>query len=201
MLIGITGVIGAGKTYTAKTIKDYCSDLFDGGEVYGSVYKFSISEPIKNMVKMMFGWTDEHTRGKLKEVVDEKFGFSPRRAMQVIGKNLLELKDTLWDDIMFNHIEECMVNYTGKNGLVLVDDVRFPHDFESIKSRNGIMIGVIPDKKSIVDVSDDVKNFSTEQYVDELLGKCDYVLYNTYDVRYGEKVRMLCDELMKGLME
>lgn len=196
MLIGITGVIGAGKSYTANVIKNYCSN--EDHRCYESGHIFSISEPIKNMVKMMFGWTEEHTRGKLKEIIDEKFGFSPRKAMQVIGKNLLELKDTIWDDIMFSHMEEDGIEWFSNETIVIVDDVRFPHDFDSIIDRHGIMIGIIPDKKGIVSVDDEVKNFATEQYVNELLDRCQYVLYNTYDARYDEKVKMLCDQIMEG---
>ena len=74
MLIGLTGEARSGKDTFAFMLCDF---------IVFETYAFAL--PIKNACCEIFGWTDDHVNGHLKEEVDPYFGVSPRKAMQTLG--------------------------------------------------------------------------------------------------------------------
>ena len=79
-IIGLCGKKGSGKDATGKILI----------EIYGFT-KYSFADPLKRGVKEMFGFTDEQCWGEqsIKEKVDERWGISPRVALQIIGTDFL----------------------------------------------------------------------------------------------------------------
>jgi dephospho-CoA kinase len=74
ILIGITGRARCGK----DTAADYLSANI-------GFKKYSFAKPIKDAVKDMFGLTEDHVNGYLKEVVLPDICHSPRFLMQTLG--------------------------------------------------------------------------------------------------------------------
>lgn len=75
MIILVTGLKRSGK----DTLADYLVDNRDFG-------KYSFADPIREICKVAFDWTDEDfTDREKKEMVDPDYGISPRQAMQWIG--------------------------------------------------------------------------------------------------------------------
>src|SRR5437868_1800318 len=77
MLIGIVGRKGVGKDTAADFI---CRE-------YGFM-KMAFAGPLKEICRILFGFNDEQLNGELKEIIDEGWGVSPRRALQFIGTDL-----------------------------------------------------------------------------------------------------------------
>jgi len=204
MLIGFTGVIGAGKTYSATVIRDYfnCCNfeykLEIGHKSRAEIYSFG--GIMKNIAKLIYpSWGEEHVKGKLKEVVDPKYGVSPRRVLQVIGKGLLDINENIWVDHLFNKLERLDINWHDPSTLIAIDDVRYSHDFEAIKQRHGIMIGIIPTKKK--DLSDEVVSHDTEKYINDLINICDYTFVNDYGRGHHDQIKEFAHKLYKGDIE
>ena len=70
-IIGLSGYKGSGK----DTVADFLC------EKYGFI-KYGFADPIKEIAKIMFDFSEDET---LKEVVDERWGISPREFYQKFG--------------------------------------------------------------------------------------------------------------------
>lgn len=203
MLVGFTGKPGSGKTYSANAMwEEY--NLLDFSYAFkanrgNASHKCGLGDMIKCIAKDLFPhWHDEYIRGKLKEIVDPKVGLSPRRVQQIIGKSLLEINPTIWSDIMFEKLDSLGVEYRNNDHvLVTVDDIRFPQDFDSIKSRDGVMIGIIPSSSEYT-INDEDMKYDTEKHFDELISKCDYTFVNNYDGNHKESIKKLANTFWEG---
>lgn len=97
-----------------------------------AVFKFAFAD--------WFGWDERHLEGELKEVVDERYGFSPRELMQVfgtelmkydLGKRLPKYKETCGNDIwIFSFLDWYAKQDKTKN--YVLTDVRFPNEYSNI---------------------------------------------------------------------
>lgn len=198
MLIGITGVINSGKSYTADLIKSYYKyKTFDYLKINNNsvIEVHSLSYPIKHITKYLFPrWGKyEYIYGKLKEVVDDEYGVSPRFVQQIIGVELMKIKPNLWSQILFDKLEHRKVDLLNSKNLIVIDDVRSIHDFKAIKDRGGIMIHLISYKDS--GCSDETMNNKSELQMKEIYNKCDYEFVNTYNKEYDKKI----EKFIKGV--
>lgn len=170
MIIGIAGKKRAGK--------DTCAHIIKENFMSNGTQKFehkSFAEPIKNACKIMFDWNDDHVYGDLKEVIDERWGISPRQAMQDLG--------TEWAQIDLCKRFPKYKNITGRSIWVkrliaeynklyrtksfVISDVRFPHEVTELKKINKSYIIKI----NRLDLSGE-DSHESENYIDEL--DCDY---------------------------
>ena len=178
MIIGIAGKKGSGK----DTVGQYLIDQH-------GFKRYAFGDPVKEVCRLLFGFTDEQLYGDKKEELTE-FGIKPREAFQKIGTDFgrnilhtllpdLRMKDgELWIDIFRR---ECP-----KNKLIVVTDVRFQNEADAIKEKGGIILfikrdGVAEDghESERIDVKYDylVENNGTlEQLYKEVDG-----IFNYYD--------------------
>lgn len=133
MIIGLAGPAGVGKNVVAGILAS------DFGYTEGS-----FAAPIKEAIRAIFGWTYEHTDGKLKDTIDPAYGISPREAMQHLGtewgqhdlcKHYPKFKATtgraLW-------VKRAMMDVDADDRFDWVfSDLRFAHEAEAIIDRGG----------------------------------------------------------------
>ena len=170
--IGLLGNKGSGK----DTLADYLVEEKD-------FVKFNFADPIKDILKIMFGLNDDQLYGDKKEVVDPRYNLTPRTMFQKFGTDFgqfkiyelfPELKDkikprTLWLNVCSNFID------LNKDKNIVIADVRFHHEVEflrtkgfniieikrnSIKKDNHISENEI---KEITDIDFTIDNNSTKQ--------------------------------------
>jgi hypothetical protein len=192
MIIGVTGYKRSGK--------DTVADFIIGD--YG-FKKYSFAFPIKETVKICFGWTDEHVYGELKEVEDPYWGISPRLALQLFGTEFAQVmlpelcpgfKEKTGRTIWLRHFLK-MVDDAGDSVNWVIPDVRFPHEVEGIKSKNGIIIRVIRDE-----VKPSGPLHDSERFIPEL--PHDYEIdNNSTRLKLYTRIHKLMDPLMadKGI--
>lgn len=167
-VIGICGKAFAGKTTSANYLVK--NEEF---------YKTAFAKLLKETAKMLYPWmTDEQIYGSLKEVVDTKLGINPRRMLQLLGTEIGRLiwQDT-WIDGIKREVENLqnlredilvpdstipgMTYFPTLGGLtamdiaelrgIVVDDVRFPNEVDSIKNIGGeIWVVVRPESGTSV---------------------------------------------------
>ncbi len=140
MIIGISGLIGSGKSTIATQLT----------EEFG-FRKDSFATSLKDACAMMFDWPREMIEGDTKESrewreeVDHwwanKLGipnFSPRLALQLVGTDALRnhFNEGIWFMTLENRVRK------NPNQHVVISDVRFPNEVKFIHDQGGIMVRV-----------------------------------------------------------
>jgi hypothetical protein len=136
MIIGITGNARHGKDSVANFICSYRP----------SFIKYSFAKPMKEICEKIFGWSQDYIETN-KDIIDPFWGISPRHVLQTLGtdwgqeilskydqfENITQRK--LWVKCFFKNF------YNDKKDWVIAD-VRFPHEVEEIRNRNGLIVKV-----------------------------------------------------------
>jgi len=141
MIVGISGQKRSGKDLVAEYIV----------KKYGYV-RYGLADPIKECARIIYLFDQEQLYGDKKEVIDERYGCTPREILQVMGTELFQYN-------INNHIEkynvgrEIWINrfFYSKmsNTDYVISDIRFKHEAEAIKKHNGIVIRLERDTGNI----------------------------------------------------
>ena len=143
MIIGIYGKKRHGKDTIANFL---CNN-------YGFV-KYGFGDPIKEIALIIFGFTDEQLYGTKKEDVDPIWNIKPRDFFQKFGTDYGQFifpehfpsifsgtnTRDIWVKIFINwYTQQKKINPLIK---VVVNDIRFIHEYEAIKELDGYIIKV-----------------------------------------------------------
>lgn len=177
MIIGITGHARHGKDSTADIIVKH----------FG-YKKHALADVMKEACRVIFGWTDAHLHGDLKDVIDEKYGVSPRHALRSLGTEWGQYELSKYDSFKEKTGRKLWVNslLNRCHGDTVISDVRFPHEAEAIRERGGFIIRVVRNYE--VDLSHE-----SECAIDEI--NPDFIIHN-----FGTLVDLewqVCDMMKK----
>ena len=173
MIIGLAGKKGSGK----DTIAEYlCAQ-------YGFI-NYGFGDPIKEIGRIMFDFTDEQLYGNKKEIIDSKWGITPRDFFQKFGTEygqfiMPEHFPSVFDDITPRQfwVKRFWIWYSKEKKRnpelkVVISDVRFVHEFNFIKEKGGYILKVVRDLEN-------VDNHLSETELDELsTDEYNYIIYN-----------------------
>ncbi len=123
-IIAFIGPAGCGKSTAAAAL------------VSGGYIRHRFAGPLKAMLRAL-GLTREEVDGNLKETPSALLGCTPREAMQSLG--------TQWGREMI-HGDLWMrawINGLPTEGLIVVDDCRFPNEAEAVRRLDGTIVRVI----------------------------------------------------------
>jgi hypothetical protein len=129
MIIAICGKKRAGKDTTA----DYLIEKYN-------FTKYSIADPVKEICRSLFDFTDEQLYGSEKEIIDINIGLSPRDAMQKMGTEFGQYDiHKYWPNLncaprkfwVFKMKNFCLKN---KDKNIIIPDVRFKHEIDLLKT-------------------------------------------------------------------
>ena len=128
LVIGIAGPKYSGKDTVANWIVD-CGGL---------LRKASFATPIKKMLSVGLGLTHEQLYGDQKEIVDPRYGRTPRDIMQTLGTEWGRrmVCDDVWLKALF-----VVLQREGSGGAV-VADVRFNNEADLIREKGGWIIHI-----------------------------------------------------------
>ena len=123
-LIGICGKKRSGKDVVA----DYLVSNH-------SFQKKKIAENLKNIVKLMFSFTDSQLEDDSKDIVDIRWGISPRTAMQFIGTDVMQFQiQKKMPNIGRNFWINSFLQTLNTNNKIVISDIRFKHEYDAIKN-------------------------------------------------------------------
>jgi hypothetical protein len=147
-IVGLSGLAGAGKDTAAAAI------MRDSKPVY----EYAFARPMKEAAKILMGWTDDHVRGELKEVVDPLYGVSPRYVLQTLGTEWGRkiINTDLWTLRAKRFIETCREQDPNCN--IIITDVRFDNEAAFIVRLGGVVLNIIRpsnDKVVLKHISED----------------------------------------------
>lgn len=123
-VIGIHGPLNGGKDTVCNLLKALRP---------GTFAQYAFARPLKEAGMILFGFTMEHFEDRvLKEQVDPFWGFSPRKAMQLLGTEYG--RNMLREDIWIRRAErEVELNKT-KGLKTIITDVRFENEATWVRS-------------------------------------------------------------------
>lgn len=140
MIIGVCGLIGAGK----DTIADYLVNVHE-------FRRESFANTLKDAVAAVFGWDRTLLEGRTKEArawreqVDEWWAerlniptLTPRWVLQYWGTDVL--RNHFHDDIWIASVENKLRKTTDD---IVISDCRFPNEISAIKKSGGIVVKVV----------------------------------------------------------
>ena len=126
-LIGFAGRQGSGK--------DTCSDILV--ERHGYI-KFAFADAVKLSCKNLFDLSDNQLWGTAKDIIDDRYGQSPRQLMQKLGTDFVRhmVRESFW-------IDKFAEWYADTDRDVVVSDVRFQDEVDMIRKLGGRVFMVL----------------------------------------------------------
>lgn len=128
-IIGLAGRKRSGKDTVGKHI---CAE-------YGFMVE-SFARPLKESIRVIYGWTSDHTDGELKEVTCPYWQVTPRAVMQQLGTEIgRQLDRDLWRKSLERRLMNVM-QHEDENSIpvgVVITDVRFPNEADGIRDLGG----------------------------------------------------------------
>lgn len=129
-IIGFSGRAGSGKNTAAEAlIRDY------------GAYPAAFADELKRIARRVWGLSETQTDGHLKEVVDERWGLTPRQIMQRLGT---EVGRAVHPDTWVRYLLDRRLarDLFPPAMLAVITDVRFPNECEAIRNLGGIVIRI-----------------------------------------------------------
>ena len=111
--------------------------------------RLSFAEPLKHIVKLLFNFSDQQVgliegSNDEKDTVDERWGISPRKALQFVGTEILQNKiQELLPNIKRDYFANILLSKIEDNKTYVISDLRFIHEYEKIKHLDIQIIKVI----------------------------------------------------------
>lgn len=128
LLIGLSGKAGSGKT----TLANYL--------VKQHGYKdFAFADKLKVVVGAAFDLSYDQLHGHSKEIVDPRWGRSPRWLMQFLGTDILR---SHWPDIWIRHLRQTILDVLSLFGQkpIVITDVRFIDEAEALRQLGAVLV-------------------------------------------------------------
>lgn len=138
-LIGLVG--------RARVGKDTVANLF---RTTHTLRRFA--QPMKDAVKVLYGWSDIIIESNLKDEIDNKWGITPRAAMIHMAETT---KKFIGPDFFIKRLFR-----DWKEEPIVISDVRFENEVRAIHERGGITIKI---------TRADVPKYEFEDHIDHLV--------------------------------
>jgi hypothetical protein len=142
--------------------------------------KLSFAEPLKKAVRELFNFNDiqvgideENAVGNEKEIIDERWGISPRKALQFFGTEIMQhtidelIPNTnrgFLADILLSRISD-VASDTCNN--YVISDLRFLHEYNKLKSSAKIRsLIIVKISRPSINIVERDTHISEKEYID-----------------------------------
>lgn len=131
-IIAITGAKRSGK----DTLANYISARYQ-------YEKIKLATPLKQSVRALFNFTEDQIENDSKELLDLRWGITPRKAMQFFGTEMMQYKiQELLPGIERKFFVKSMINRMNPDKYFVISDMRFQHEYEEIAKLNPFIIRI-----------------------------------------------------------
>ena len=142
MIIGFMGLAGSGK----DTCAEYLVQKYD-------FVRYAFGDKVKDLARCLFDFSEEQLYGSKKEIVDTRWNITPRESFQILGTEFgqfflnkkfphLNVPNREFWSKQFEHWYN-NEHEKNKSLRVVISDVRFLHEVNTIKNLNGYIIQII----------------------------------------------------------
>ncbi len=132
MIYGVSGPAGVGKSTFAQELH---AAIGRAGRTSAVI---ALADPIKNMLAIGLGLNQEQLDGDQKEVIDSRYGVTPRHLMQTLGTEWGQDKvdPRIWINTARDQVRTCQE----KGMAAIIQDVRFEDEAEMVRDLGGQII-------------------------------------------------------------
>ena len=125
MIILLCGYKGCGKDTFAKY-----------AEIKYKYKHVKFASTLKTILKHLFAFDDDQLEGYRKDIVDDKWGITPRDAMIFVGTNLFQHEiQHLIPSMQKNFWVKQVCEQINPNDNIIISDLRFIHEYMYMKNR------------------------------------------------------------------
>lgn len=178
-VIAICGQKRSGK----DTIASYITYTYEFRHV-------KIAEPLKDLCKVLFGFTASQMEDDTKDVIDERHGITPRSAMQFVGTEMMqykiqELLPNVGRNFWINRLlQDSNSNSNSSSNKIVISDMRFMHEYKAIKDMygdNAMVIKVTRDANASNVEDNHASEKEWEQIPEDILIRNDTTVYELHN--------------------
>ena len=198
MIIGLIGQKRVGKDTVANIIQEYDKEY----------KRFALADPIKDIARIMFNFSEEQLFESEKDQVDGKWGIKPRDFFEKFGTEIMQYDIYKYLPALESHVPQrsfwvkSLINKINKiesdNPKVIITDIRGYHELNEIKkhySRTLFIKITRPDKQL-----QNISNTHLTQLEPELISNKDYdeeIINSGSIAELKEKIYSLLDKYRK----
>lgn len=187
LIVGFSGRAKSGKSTAANAVGRWLTSNYEIPSTVGA-----FADPIREIGRI-FGFTNEQLNyQEFKEKVDERWGISPRKFMQLVGSEMFRthIGQDVWIKHMFDIGIPKWVYFVRNHSVYALDkecaakpvyacmigDVRFKNEADAIRERGGLIVRI--NRPGVDDISNGVQNHVSEKEFD--LVHADIIITNDY---------------------
>lgn len=127
MVVAVCGGKRCGKDEVGSLL---CSNM--------GYHRLKFAGPLKDAMKALFDFSDEQLEGSTKEVADQRWGVTPRQAMQFFGTEVMQYKiQELLPGVDRTFFAKCVVatisSVIDRHPRIVITDMRFPHEERTLR--------------------------------------------------------------------
>lgn len=135
--------------------KDAIADYIVKAHNYHNI---KVASTLKDVIKIMFNMSHDQVEGDTKEVVDSRWGITPRQAMQFVGTEVMqykiqELMPTVGRYFWIKQLCE-KIKESPPTTKFAVSDIRFVHEVEELRRQFGQEVFVLKVMRPCTDEED-----------------------------------------------
>lgn len=132
MIIGLLGRSRVGKDTAAAAIIDVL------GNQHATIER--LSQPLKDAVCGLYGFTGDQVETEQKEVVDPRYGCTPRVCIQRLCDHIMGMHGV--DFFSRKLFQRYDVALSAQRKCIVIPDIRYEHDIREIQNRGGFVIKI-----------------------------------------------------------
>jgi len=181
LIIGLGYKAGVGKSTVAQQLRER-----------HKFAEFALADALKDTVAPLFNWDREDLDDQdFKKTIDKDWGITPRQALQTLGTDCV--RKAFGDDFWIKRLQ--LVIREQKCRLVVITDVRFRNEAESIKAKGGVLWQI---KRPLTDAAAGAHISETEM---DSFDDWDEVINNdgSLELLYGRIEVALANAMLKKL--
>lgn len=123
----VLGVCG-----TKMSGKDTLADMFVQKDCFK---KSQIAKPLKEICKSLFHLDEDQVNSKNKDIIDERYGTTPREILQFFGTHMMQFEIQKVLNCGRNFwVNDFIGRHTGIENII-ISDMRFIHEYEALKDK------------------------------------------------------------------
>jgi len=186
----LLGILGK-KRHGKDTVSDYIVLKY-------GFKKDTLAQPIKDICKILFDFSDEQLYGNLKDTIDENLGTTPRAIFQYLGTDILRkdlnkiAQKKNCENLFVDHMKKRCANYLNNNESVIISDIRCQNEVDAIHEMGGIIIKI--DRPNFAYPVEDLHE--SEKNIDNI-ADYDHLIDNSKDIEsLYDKITNLMNDII-----